>query len=216
MEPSDWLVARKKLLAKEKEATALLASLAAERRNLPMVKIHDSRRLRFTALDGSQRSLLDLFDGRDQLILYQQMPFDNDGQGCSGCAFFSDHVPSGHSLEHLHSRNTTFAATAPATVEQISAFATRMKWSFPFYSINLEMSQHELQEDSVTRLWVPESGAFKLACFWKDRDDDVFLSWTTTSRGVEPVLSTYALLDMTKLGRQENQAGTRFYLHDQY
>ncbi|KPI40762.1 uncharacterized protein AB675_10720 [Cyphellophora attinorum] len=214
--PSDWALARSQLLVQEKQATALLASLAAERRNLPMIKIPDSRRLRFSALDGSPRSLLDLFDGRNQLILYHQMPFDSNGQGCGGCAFFSDHIPHRASLEHLHSRNTTFAATAPATVEQISAFATRMKWSFPFYSINLEMAKHESQEESTTQLWLPESGAFKLACFWRNSDYDVFLTWTTTSRGVEPVLSTYALLDMTKLGRQEEQDGTRFHLHDQY
>jgi predicted dithiol-disulfide oxidoreductase (DUF899 family) len=82
-----------------------------------------------TASDGSTKTLLDLFEGRRQLILYHFMLHDQDKEGCDGCSFFADNVPS--ELRHLQSRHTTMAFAAPAGIEKVNAFKERMGWTFP-------------------------------------------------------------------------------------
>jgi hypothetical protein len=100
----EWLAARIELLGKEKEATRALDALAAERRRQPMVRI--DKGYVFEGKDGS-KSLLDLFDGRRQLIVYHFM-FDPSWQaGCVGCSMLVDGM--GH-LAHLHARDTSLVS----------------------------------------------------------------------------------------------------------
>src|SRR5919202_1385670 len=109
--PNEWQAAREALLAKEKEATRARDALAAERRKLPRVRI-DAEYV-FDAPDG-KATLLDLFEGRKQLLLYHFMFGPNQDVGCDGCSMFVDQV--GH-LAHLQARDTSFALVSPVPIE---------------------------------------------------------------------------------------------------
>jgi predicted dithiol-disulfide oxidoreductase (DUF899 family) len=122
---SAWQEAREALLAKEKEATRARDALAAERRKLPRVRI-DAEYV-FDAPDG-KATLLDLFEGRKQLLLYHFMFGPNQDVGCDGCSMFVDQV--GH-LAHLHARDTSFALVSRAPIEKIEAYRKRMGWTIP-------------------------------------------------------------------------------------
>lgn len=201
----EWQQARAELLKEEKALTKRLEVIAQKRRELPMLEIEKPSSYVFYSTTGAKVTLGEMFEGRKQLIVYHQMPFNNSGEGCGGCTFFSDHIPRAEVLRHLQSRDTTFAVTAPEDPPVVEKFRDRMSWTFPFYSSKDTWSGNDF--------WKPDDGAFRLNCFIK-QDDRVFLTWSTTSRGVEPVLTTYALLDMTKLGRQDDVG--RFKMHDQY
>src|SRR3989442_12617986 len=109
----EWEAALEKLRAKEKEATRARDALAAERRRLPMVRIE--RDYAFEGPDG-KASLIDLFEGRRQLILYHFMFGPSQAAGCDGCSMFVDQV--GH-LAHLHARDTSFALVSRPPVTRI-------------------------------------------------------------------------------------------------
>src|SRR5207244_5065381 len=130
--PAEWQAARDELLVKEKAATHARDALAAERRRLPMVQI--DKDYVFDGPDGKV-SLLDLFDGRRQLILYHFMFAPGvegwPSAGCPGCSFFVDQI--GH-LAHLHARNTSFALVSRAPLAQIEAYQKRMGWTIPALS----------------------------------------------------------------------------------
>jgi predicted dithiol-disulfide oxidoreductase (DUF899 family) len=173
-----------------------------------MVRVDNDFKFGSTAGD---RSLLDLFEGRKQLILYHFMLGPDDKEGCVGCSLFADHVPD---LRHLESRETSFVVVAPAPVEKIEAFKGRMGWKFPFYS-----SQETFKPvgDAKSVTWGPGNGYFGISVFLRE-GDEVFHTYSTTSRGVEIFLATYHFLDMTPMGRQEVGKDTmgKFKLHDLY
>jgi predicted dithiol-disulfide oxidoreductase (DUF899 family) len=123
-----WLVARNKLLAKEKAATRARDALNAERRRSPMVRIEKD--YVFDGPDG-KASLLDLFEGRHQLIIYHFMYHAHEDRFCDGCSFFADQISH---LEHLHARDTSFALVARAPLAKIKAFKKRMGWKVPWFS----------------------------------------------------------------------------------
>src|SRR6266705_863696 len=110
--PTDWQAAREALLAEEKEATRARDALAAKRRRLPMVGI--DKDYVFDGPDG-KASLLDLFEGRRQLLLYHFMFGPNQDAGCDGCSMFVDQI--GH-LAHLHARETSFALVSRAPMRR--------------------------------------------------------------------------------------------------
>src|SRR5436309_13724953 len=125
---TEWQEARDALLAKEKEATRARDALAAERRRLPRVLI--DKDYVFQGPDG-EAPLVDLFEGRRQLILYHFMFGPNQDEGCDGCCMFIDQV--GH-LAHLHARDVTFAITSRASLEKLERFRRRLGWEHPWYS----------------------------------------------------------------------------------
>jgi predicted dithiol-disulfide oxidoreductase (DUF899 family) len=129
---AEWQAARDKLLRKEKAHTRARDALAAERRRLPMVRIDKS--YVFAGSDGKAR-LVDLFDGRRQLILYHFMFAPGvDGwpeAGCPGCSFVVDHI--GH-LAHLHARNTSLVLVSRAPFANIKRYRRRMGWAEPWFS----------------------------------------------------------------------------------
>ncbi len=207
---TEWQTARAELLKKEKAATHLLADISASRRSLPMVKIDDPARFKFDTLDG-EKTLPDLFASRRQLILYHFMLYADDKEGCVGCSFLMDHIPH---LGHLWSRDTSFVAVAPAPIQKVVVFKERMGWKFPFYSSGRTFEAVDAAGEGVT--WKPGNGYFGISVFFAE-GNDVFHTYSTTDRGTEVFLSTYALLDMTPLGRQEVGNGMgMFRLHDQY
>jgi predicted dithiol-disulfide oxidoreductase (DUF899 family) len=194
--PEEWQAAHDELLAKEKQATRARDALAAERRRLPMVRfdkdyVFEGR--------GGQASLLDLFDGRRQLIVYHFMfapgaPGWPDA-GCDGCSMFVDNV--GH-LAHLHARDTSFVLVSEASVEKIEAYKRRMGWTIPW----LSLAGNDFNADcGITT-------DFGLSVFIRDDQGDAFRSYFTTGRGVEALGSNWTFLDLTPLGRQEEWEDT--------
>src|ERR1700756_4639536 len=125
----EWLVARKKLLAKEKQLTRERDAIAAERRQLPWVKVE--KNYVFDSPSG-KKTLADLFDGRSQLIIYHFMFGPEWNEGCPSCSFNMDHTDG--ALVHLAQRDVSFAAVSRAPLSKIETFKKRMGWKFPWVS----------------------------------------------------------------------------------
>jgi predicted dithiol-disulfide oxidoreductase (DUF899 family) len=191
---AEWLAAGQKLLAKEKRLTRERDQLAAERRRLPMVKI--DKPYVFEGPAGKV-SLLDLFEGRRQLIAYHFMFAPGvEGwptAGCPGCSMFVDQI--GH-LAHLHARDVSFALVSRAPLSRIQPYQKRMGWSIPWYS----SSESDFNDDfGVT---TPKGETFGLSVFLRD-GDSVFRTYFTNGRGVEALGPVWTFLDLTPYGRQE-------------
>ena len=195
---TEWQAARDALLADEKEATRARDALAAKRRRLPMVRM--DKDYVFDKRNG-KASLLDLFEGRRQLLLYHFMFGPNQEAGCNGCSMFVDQI--GH-LAHLHARDTSFALVSRAPMTKIEAYRKRMGWKVPWYSsfetdfnvdfgVGPKTPQPDVYQDGET---------FGLSVFLRD-GDSVFRTYFTTTRGVEALGSVWTVLDVTPLGRQE-------------
>jgi predicted dithiol-disulfide oxidoreductase (DUF899 family) len=194
----EWQAASDELLAKEKDATKALSALAAERRRLPMVLI--DKDYVFQGSNGPA-SLLDLFEGRSQLILYHFMFGPNQDAGCDGCSMFVDQV--GH-LAHLHARDTSFVLVSRAPLPKLEAYKQRMEWTIPWYSsfdsdfnVDFGRSPETPQPDTYQ-----DGERFGLSVFLRD-GDKVYRTYFTTQRGVEALGSVWSFLDLTPLGRQE-------------
>jgi predicted dithiol-disulfide oxidoreductase (DUF899 family) len=196
---TEWQAAREELLAREKEATRARDALAAERRRLPRVRIDKDY-----VFDGpaGKATLVGLFEGRGQLLLYHFMFGPNQEAGCDGCSMFVDQI--GH-LAHLHARDTSFALVSRAPIAKIEAYRKRMGWTIPWYSsfesdfnvdfdVGPETPQPDVYQDGET---------FGLSVFLRD-GDSLFRTYFTTARGVEALGSVWTFLDLTPLGRQEN------------
>jgi predicted dithiol-disulfide oxidoreductase (DUF899 family) len=196
----EWQAAREALLVKEKDATRARDALAAERRRLPMVRIE--KHYAFDGPEGKEATLLDLFDGRRQLLLYHFMFGPNQDAGCDGCSMFVDQI--GH-LAHLHARDASFALVSRAPLAKITEYKRRMGWTIGWYSsfdsdfnvdfgVGPETPQPGVYQDGET---------FGLSVFLRD-GDSVYRTYFTTARGVEALGSVWTFLDLTPLGRQEN------------
>ncbi len=159
---AEWEASREKLLAKEKAATRARDALAAERRRLPMVRI--DKDYGFEGPDG-KASLLDLVDGRRQLIIYHFMfaPGVNGWPtaGCPGCSFFVDNI--GH-LAHLHARGTSLVLVSRAPLARIQAYQKRMGWTVPWFS----SSESDFNDDFGLTTAAGET--FGLSVFLRDGD----------------------------------------------
>jgi predicted dithiol-disulfide oxidoreductase (DUF899 family) len=192
---AEWEAAHDELLAKEKEATRARDALAAERRRQPMVRI--DKDYVFEGPEG-KASLLDLFDGRRQLILYHFMFAPGvDGwpsAGCDGCSMVVDNV--GH-LAHLHARDTSFVLVSRAPIANIEAYRERMGWTVPWFS------SHGTDFNPDFGVTTDEGESFGLSVFLRD-GDEAFRTYFTSGRGVEALGSNWSFLDLTPLGRQED------------
>jgi predicted dithiol-disulfide oxidoreductase (DUF899 family) len=194
---TEWQGAHEALLAEEKEATRARDALAAKRRRLPMVRIEKD--YVFDGPDG-KASLLDLFDGRTQLILYHFMFGPNQDVGCDGCSMVVDQI--GH-LAHLHARDTSFALVSRAPITKIEAYRKRMGWTIPWYSSFESDFNVDFGVGPETPQPVYQDGeTFGLSVFLRD-GDSVYRTYFTTQRGVEALGSVWTFLDLTPLGRQE-------------
>ena len=194
----EWQAAHDELLAKEKEATRARDALAAERRRLPMVLI--DKDYVFQGPDG-EASLVDVFEGRSQLILYHFMFGPTQEVGCDGCSMFVDQV--GH-LAHLHARDTSFVLVSRAPLPKLEAYERRMGWTIPWYSsfdsdfnVDFGRSPETPQPDAYQ-----DGEMFGLSVFLRD-GDAVYRTYFTRLRGVEALGSVWTFLDLTPLGRQE-------------
>lgn len=190
---NEWRAAREELLAKEKAATRARDALNAERRGLPMVEV--DKEYVFEGGDG-KATLLDLFDGRHQLVVYHFMFAPEWDAGCRSCSAFLDQI--GH-LAHLRARGTEFAAVSRAPHTKILPFKARMGWTVPWYSSYDNEFNYDYQASFGGAEPYERPG---MSCFLRERDR-VFHTYSTYERGLDGLGSTTSLLDLTALGRQE-------------
>ncbi|MBD3883680.1 DUF899 domain-containing protein [Phormidium tenue FACHB-886] len=213
---NEWIAARKTLLEHEKEYTKHGDRINAERRRLPMVKLE--KQYTFERLDGSVK-LIDLFNGRTQLIVYHFMFAPEWNAGCMGCTGYVDALGD---LSMLSNRNTMFVLVSRAPLPKLEAYKTLKGWTLPWYSsfgsdfnydfhVTLDKNiapveynyrdKAELEKRNGSNVMQGESHG--LSVFFRI-GDDVFHTYSTYARGVESVTDAYSLLDMTPYGRQED------------
>ncbi len=186
-----WCAERDKLLAKEKAATRAQDALAAERRRLPMYQIEKS--YRFSGPNGAV-GLLDLFDGRCQLIVYHFMFGPEWNEGCVGCSMSVDDM--GH-LAHLHARDTSLVLVSRAPYPKLETYQRRMGWVVPWFS-----SYASDFNDDVGAT-VDDEEKSLLSVFFRV-GDAIYRTYSTSGRGDEMLGSVWSFLDLTPYGRQEN------------
>lgn len=189
----EWRAVREELLVKEKAATRARDALAVERRGLPMVEI--DKEYVFESGDG-KATLLDLFAGRHQLVVYHFMFAPEWDAGCRSCSAFLDQI--GH-LAHLRARGTEFAAVSRAPYTKILPFKARMGWTLPWYSSRGSDFNYDFQASFGGDEPYERPG---ISCFLREHDR-VFHTYSTYERGLDGLGSTTTLLDLTALGRQE-------------
>jgi predicted dithiol-disulfide oxidoreductase (DUF899 family) len=183
-----WEQARAELLIAEKQATRATDALAARRRRLPMVAFADS--YVFDTPDGPRR-LLDLFDGRDQLVVYQFMDNGPDHY-CPGCTNFTNNVAMG-AMADLAERGVSWVTVSNMPLAQIEDYKKRQGWTMPFVSSRATTFAADCGAD----------GGFMLSVFLRD-GDSVYRTYATTSRGVDRLRFNANILDLTPFGRQED------------
>ncbi len=216
----EWLAARKELLDKEKELTRRRDSLNTERRNLPMVEIEKD--YVFEGSSGPAR-LIDMFEGRPQLIIYHFM-FDPEwDDGCPSCTAGTDELSPGF-FEHLHVRGTSYAMVSRAPLAKLERWKAKKGWDIPWYSshgtdfnydfgVTIDESVTPGQYNFRTRNEFEAMGSsffdseqpFEMpgrSCFLQV-NGRVFRTYSQYARGLESTGGSYYFLDLTALGRQE-------------
>jgi len=228
---AEWLRARKALLVKEKQASRDRDLLAAERRRLPMVRMEKEY-----VFDGPKGrvSLLDLFEGRRQLIVYHFMFDPGWDEGCKSCSHFMDNAQG--AVVHLAARDTAFAVVSRAPLSKIEAFKKRMGWGFPWvssYGTDFNYDFHvtlDTAAKSVEYNYTNAADLVKAGKLWSDKGelpglsvflregDTVFHTYSAYQRGLDLPLNTYNFLDFTPLGRQEEDGRIQAWIrhHDRY
>ena len=201
-----WLAERKALLAEEKELTKSYDRVNAKRRRLPMVKV--DKAYVFEGPDG-KTSLLDLFEGRRQLIVYHFMFDPAWDQGCSGC---TDFVNALGDLSLLSDRDTTLGLISRAPLAKLEQYKVQQGWSLPWVSSfgsGFNYDFHVTLDESVTpaqynycRVSI-KGERHGMSVFFR-LHDDIFHTYSVYARGCETLTDTYRLLDITPYGRQED------------
>jgi predicted dithiol-disulfide oxidoreductase (DUF899 family) len=185
----EWEAARQQLLVKEKELTRARDAMAAARRRMPWLAVE--KKYEFEGPKGKV-SLLDLFDGRPQLVVYRAFfepgVFGWPEHGCRGCSMLADQVAH---LAHLNARETTLVFASRAPQADIARMKARMGWVMPWYTLT-----DSFDADFGVDEWHGHN------VFFRD-GDSVFRTYFVNSRGDEAMGSTWSYLDLTPLGRQE-------------
>jgi predicted dithiol-disulfide oxidoreductase (DUF899 family) len=222
----EWLVARKRLLAKEKKLSRLRDELNSERRRLPWVKIEKD--YVFEGPKGKVK-LGDLFDGKSQLLIYHFMFGPGWKEGCPSCSFWADHFDSVN--VHIGQRDTSFAVVSRAPIEKIERFRKRLRWRFNWVSsfhsdFNLDFGVSFTPEEVASGVVPYNYEAFKqkidekqgLSAFYRDKNGDIYHTYSTYERGIDLMNTTYNFLDLTAKGRDEHEDDAQDWVrhHDKY
>lgn len=222
----EWLDARKKLLVKEKELTRARDALAAERRALPWVKL--DKNYEFDSSTGKV-SLADLFDGREQLMVYHFMYGPGWKEGCPGCSFIADHVDAAR--QHFEHNNLSFVAVSRGSVAELEAYRKRMGWTFRWvssqnsdfnYDFHVSFRKADLEAGPVEYNFKREKMTMEElhgeSLFFRDKDGTIFHTYSSYARAGEELLGAYRFLDLAPLGRNEGDKGMMNWMrrHDQY
>jgi predicted dithiol-disulfide oxidoreductase (DUF899 family) len=221
--PEQWVAERKRLLAREKELTRLRDQVARERRALPWARI--DKVYTFDTPEGA-RTLADLFAGRRQLLVQHFMLGPGWEEGCPSCSFMADHT-DGMNV-HLAARDVTFIAISRAPLAEIERFRWRMGWKFKWVSsfnsdFNRDFHVSFTEQDQGKVQYNYELQPFEceelpgISVFYKDAAGQVFHTYSTYRRGVEVMMGTYNLIDLTPKGRDEGDGGMAWVRHhDRY
>jgi predicted dithiol-disulfide oxidoreductase (DUF899 family) len=188
----EWDAAWRQLLVKEKAHSRARDALAAERRRMPWLAVEKD--YAFEGPNG-KLSLLDLFDGRRQLIVYRAFHepgvFGWPDHACRGCSMVADHVAH---PAHLNARDTSLAFVSRAPQPDIARLQKKMSWEYiPWFTIT-----DEFDKDFGVDEWHGTNA------FYRDEDDRIFRTYFVDGRGDEALGSTFSYLDITALGRQED------------
>jgi len=234
----EWLAAREELLAREKAHTRLGDELARQRRELPWVKVE--KEYRFDTDDG-EKALVELFDGRSQLLVYHFMFGPSYQAGCPTCSSMADGIDG--VLSHLRARDVTLLFVSQAPLEKLQAYKRRMGWSIPWvstartdFNFDLGFSSSEEQtriavepmadqlppiaahnaSSTGTNLFGYLTELFGFSSFVRT-GDTVFHTYSTTGRGVEFLMGYYPILDRAPKGRDESDEWQLWIRrHDEY
>src|SRR5262245_27731093 len=225
----EWLAASKELLADEKEHSRRGDELARRRRQLPWVPIQ--KEYRFETNEGT-KALVDLFDGRSQLLVYHFMfgfgfRVDEENLGCTGCSFVADHFDG--VLPHLNGHGVTLVAESIAPLPELQAYAARMEWRFPWvsslgsdfrYDFGAAFTEGQRKNGAVYNFRHEDEVAPQregMSAFIL-QDRVVHHTYSTYARGVEQLMGTFGYLDVSPLGRNEDPEGTGawWHRHDEY
>jgi predicted dithiol-disulfide oxidoreductase (DUF899 family) len=225
--PSEWLAARKELLAEEKRLTRQMDAVSAKRRALPWVKI--DKDYQFDSRKG-RVSLDQLFAGRSQLVIQHFMLGPGWGEGCPSCSYMADHTDG--MLPHLAARDVTMIAVSRAPLAEIETFKKRMGWGFDWvssnstdfnYDFHVSFTEKEVESGKVdynyTKQPFGSTEAPGISVFQKGADGSIYHTYSVYGRGVELMMGTYRILDLTPKGRDEDNlehsmAWVRY--HDSY
>jgi predicted dithiol-disulfide oxidoreductase (DUF899 family) len=223
---AEWLVARKDLLGREKGLSRLRDEVSRHRRELPWVKV--DKEYVFAGPDGPQ-TLVDLFDGRSQLVVYHFMLGPGWEEGCKSCSFLADHFDGAN--WHLPHRDVTFAAISRAPLAEIEPFKKRLGWRFKWVSshgndFNFDFHVSATEDEKATgKMYYKYETAELLSdempglsVFYKDENGDVFHSYSTYARGLDGLVGANNFLDLVPKGRDEDPDATMSWVrhHDRY
>jgi predicted dithiol-disulfide oxidoreductase (DUF899 family) len=223
---AEWLKARQELLVLEKEETRLRDRVRAARRALPWVRVEKD--YVFDTPQGKRR-FGELFEGRSQLLLNHFMFGPDWEAGCVGCSFFSDHVDA--MLPHLNHHDVTYVAVSRAPLEKIAAYKQRMGWKFPWVSsfgsdfnfdFHVSFTPDDLAKETIRYNFTDlprEAGHDELpgmSAFYRDRDGQIFHTYSQFARGGEEMSGTLMALDRAPLGRNEGSTMDFVKRHDEY
>jgi predicted dithiol-disulfide oxidoreductase (DUF899 family) len=226
----EWRAARVELLEREKELSRRGDELARQRRELPWVPVE--KEYAFETDEGT-KTLAQLFDGRSQLLVYHFMfgfgfRVGDDTEGCTGCSFVADHFDA--TLPHLAARDVTLVCASVAPLEKLQAYKRRMGWTFPWVSslgsdfsydfgaAFSEQQQRDGAEYNFQHVEDPDPQKEGLSAFAID-GGVVHHTYSTYARGVEALMGTYHILDLTPRGRDEDGLEERnlwWRRHDEY
>jgi predicted dithiol-disulfide oxidoreductase (DUF899 family) len=223
---TDWLVARKDLLTREKEFSRQRDALSAARRSLPWVKI--DKEYVFEGPSGKE-TLADLFDGRSQLIVYHFMFGPAWEEGCKSCSYLADHFDGAN--YHLPHRDATLVVVSGAPLSEFAPYKKRMGWRFKWvsshgshFNFDYHVSFTKEEEEKNKVYYNYQMGEFMsdelpgVSVFYKDENGDIFHTYSTYARGLDSLVGTYNFLDLAPKGRDENPESTMDWVrrHDQY
>ncbi len=222
----EWLVARRALLAQEKEATRLRDRLNAARLALPWVRL--DKTYVFETPNG-RRTLADLFAGRSQLMVYHFMLGPGWAAGCPGCSFLADHLDG--MLPHLDHHDVTLAAVSRAPLAEIETYRRRMGWRFPWVSSHGDDFNHDFHVSFTPEQLAKGQVGYNfgtidaphandelpgLSAFFRGDDGQIFHTYSSYARGPEELIGTLMLLDRAPLGRNERTVMDWVRRHDEY
>ncbi len=220
----DTLAARRELLIAEKEAVRTIEAIAERRRALPWVRVEKG--YAFDSEAGTKR-LDELFGEHSQLIVYHFMFGPGWKEGCLGCSFVSDHF-DGANL-HLAHHDVSLVAVSRAKLEEFSPFKRRMGWRFPWvsshgsdfnYDFGVSFTAEQISAGPVLYNYQKTQEVMEemqgLSVFTKDGSGQVYHTYSTYARGLDPLLGAHTLLDMTPKGRNEQGVMNWVRHHDKY
>ena len=223
----EWLAARREHLAKEKAFTRLRDQLSQERRELPWVKIE--KEYVFDGPNGKE-TLLELFEGRSQLIIYHFMYGPDWAEGCLSCSFWADNF-NGITV-HLNHRDITLLAVSRARLGTLEAYKRRMGWAFKWVSSfgsdfnrdnHVSFTSEEMEKDEMFYNFriskFPSEEAPGISVFYTNEQGDVFHTYSCYSRGLDMLNGAYHYLDLVPKGRDEDDlphSMAWLRRHDQY